>query len=221
MSGIIDLLCLKVTRERGEGNPSFLTPHFGVVSHSSLAFSALSPTVSISTPALVVPLLLAFGDIKIFWPICEITEWNQTNSPCFRFYSSSTQNYFNSTETELKISYLKLSDIKDLQTEEIKWAQNWYCLIVGLVWMLSCSGNTWAWRRSKESNQVGRDWQFFEETDFVHMWSCNMSSKKFSLKAPSVSFLTPKGHFGTQTSYHSYSTITLWTFSRGKFSKGG
>lgn len=54
-----------------------------------------------------------------------------------------------------------------------------------------------------------RDWQFFEETDFVHMWSCNMSSKKFSLKAPSVSFLTPKGHFGTQTSYHSYSTITL------------
>lgn len=45
--------------------------------------------------------------------------------------------------------------------------------------------------------------------------------QKVSLKAPSVRFLTPKGHFGTQTSYHSYSTATLWTFSRGKFSKGG
>lgn len=39
------------------------------------------------------------------------------------FYSSSAQNYFNSTEAELKISYLKPSDIKDLQTEEIKQAQ--------------------------------------------------------------------------------------------------
>lgn len=39
------------------------------------------------------------------------------------FYSSSTQNYFNSTEAELKISYLKPSDIKDLQIEEIKQAQ--------------------------------------------------------------------------------------------------
>lgn len=46
-----------------------------------------------------------------------------------------------------------------------------------------------------------------------------MYSKKFSLKAPSASFLTTKGYFGTQTSHHCYSKITLWTFSRGKFSK--
>lgn len=41
------------------------------------------------------------------------------------------QNYFNSTEAELTISHLKLSDSKDLQTEEIKRAQNSYCLTVG------------------------------------------------------------------------------------------
>lgn len=134
------------------------------------------------------------------------------------FYSSSTQNYFNATEAELKISYLKPSNIKDLQTEEIKQDQIHIAL---LGWMLSCLENTWVWRRSKANNHVGTDQQFFEETDFMHMWSCNMSSRKFSLKAPSVRFLTPKGLFGTQTSYHSYSTATLWTFSRGKFSKGG
>jgi len=43
----------------------------------------------------------------------------------------------------------------------------------------------------------------------MHMWSCNMSAKKVPLKAPSVSLLTPKGHFETQISYHSYSTIIL------------
>lgn len=193
MSGIIDLLCLKVTRERGEGNPSFLTPHFGVVSHSSLASSALSPTVSISTPALVVPLLLAFGDTKIFWPICEITEWNQTNSPCFRFYSSSTQSYFNSTETELKISYLKLSDIKDLQTEEIKWAQNWYCLTVGLGWMLPCSENTWAWRRSKESNQVGETGSSSRRLILCTCGPATCPPKSSHSKPHLLAFLPPKG----------------------------
>lgn len=55
------------------------------------------------------------------------------------FYSSSTQYYFNSTEAELKISYLKPSDIKDLQTEEIKHAEIHIAL---LGWMLSCLENT-------------------------------------------------------------------------------
>lgn len=50
VSGIIDLLCLKVTRERGEGDPGFLTSHLGALSHFSLASSAVSLTVSISTP---------------------------------------------------------------------------------------------------------------------------------------------------------------------------
>lgn len=52
---------------------------------------------------------------------------------------------------------------------------------------------------------------------FMHI--LQMYSKKFSLKAPSASFLTTKGYFGTQTSHHCYSEIILWTFSRGKFSK--
>lgn len=56
------------------------------------------------------------------------------------FYSSSTQNYFNSTEAQLKISYFKLSDIKDLQTGEIKQAQIYIAL---LGWMLSFLENTW------------------------------------------------------------------------------
>lgn len=133
------------------------------------------------------------------------------------FQSSSTQNDFNSTEAELKISYLKPSDIKDLQTEEIKQAQIHIAL---LGWMLSCLENTWVWRRSKTKNHVGIDRQLFKETDFMHMWSCNMSSKRSHSKLHLFAFWPP-GHFGTQTSYHSYCTATLWTFSRGKFSKGG
>lgn len=39
----MDLLCFKVTEERGEGNPSFLTPHSGAPSHSSLASFTVSP----------------------------------------------------------------------------------------------------------------------------------------------------------------------------------
>lgn len=133
------------------------------------------------------------------------------------FQSSSTQNDFNSTEAELKISYLKPSDIKGLQTEEIKQAQIHIAL---LGWMLSCLENTWVWRRSKTKNHVGIDRQLFKETDFMHMWSCNMSSKRSHSKLHLFAFWSP-GHFGTQTSYHSYCTATLWTFSRGKFYKGG
>lgn len=50
--------------------------------------------------------------------------------------------------------------------------------------------------------------------------SCNTSTKKFPLRAPLVSFLTPKRHFGTQTSYHSSSTVILWTsFQRNVFQR--
>lgn len=82
-------------------------------------------------------------------------------------------------------------------------------------------GKHMGWRRSKANNHVGIDLQSFEETDFIHMWSCNVSSRKFSLQAPSVHFLTPRRPFGTQTSYHSNSSQHSELFPGGKFSRGG
>lgn len=73
MSGIIDPRCLKVTWERGEGDPGFLTSHFGALSHFSLASSAVSLTVSISTPWSL-PYLGPLVIQKYFSLICETTE---------------------------------------------------------------------------------------------------------------------------------------------------
>lgn len=55
----------------------------------------------------------------------------------------------------------------------------------------------------------------------MHMWSCNTSSRKFSLQAPSVCFLTPRGHFGTQASHHSYSSQHSELFAEESFPKEG
>lgn len=73
VSGIIDLLCLKVTWERGEGDPGFLTSHLGALSRFSLASSAVSLTVSISAPWSL-PYLGPLVIQKHFSLVCETTE---------------------------------------------------------------------------------------------------------------------------------------------------
>lgn len=64
------------------------------------------------------------------------------------------------------------------------------------------------------------DWQFFEETDFMHVVLQYVLQKVLTLSSI-CSFLTPKGHFGPQTSYCSWSLQYSELFSKGKFSKGG
>lgn len=209
VSGIINLLFLKVTWERGEGDPGFLTSRLEALSYFHLASSAVSLTVSISTPC----------SLPYLGPLVIQKLWNcrVKSNKLLVFYSSSTQNYFNSTEAQLKISYFKLSDIKDLQTGEIKQAQIYIAL---LGWMLSFLENAWVWRKSKANNHVGMDWQFFEETDFMHVVLQYVLQKVLTLSSI-CSFLTPKGHFGPQTSYCSWSLQYSELFSKGKFSKGG
>lgn len=73
VSGIIDLRCLKITWERGEGNPGFLTSCLGALSHFSLTSSAVSLTVSVPTPRSL-PCLGPLVIQKYFSLICETTE---------------------------------------------------------------------------------------------------------------------------------------------------
>lgn len=209
VSGIINLLFLKVTWERGEGDPGFLTSRLEALSYFHLASSAVSLTVSISTPC----------SLPYLGPLVIQKLWNcrVKSNKLLVFYSSSTQNYFNSTEAQLKISYFKLSDIKDFQTGEIKQAQIYIAL---LGWMLSFLENTWVWRKSKANNHVGMDWQFFEETDFMHVVLQYVLQKVLTLSSI-CSFLTPKGHFGPQTSYCSWSLQYSELFPKESFPKEG